>query len=495
MSNLAENPISYQWQPIKDLPDDWQDMALDDLEALADIWQEQRANLRNSDALRQFNTRLQRQWAIETGIIENLYTLDRGVTQLLIERGIDASLIPHGATDKPAPHVVDLIRDQQNVVEGLFDFVGQRRDLSKSYIKEIHQALTLHQRTVQAVDGMGRSVDVELRCGDWKTMPNNPSRPDGGTHQYCPPEHVESEMDRLVEMHKEHVNSGIPAEVEAVWLHHRFTQIHPFQDGNGRVARALATLVFLRAGWFPLVVVSEKHRGDYISALEVADQGDLSPLVGLFGRLEKSAFTRALSIGSHVIAERDSFRSLIASVGERFRAQRQDMAEERRSVLETAEKLLEKTVEQMHDITDELNRELKPLASNLQVSVTRCRDDSKHWFWNQVVDTANALDYYANLRSYHGWARLKILEERQVEIVVSLHPVGTEFLGIAGASAFIEYRSQSPDEETKIDGPYPLTDDLFQFSYKQAEGRVMELFEKWLNDVLLKGLDEWRRQL
>ena len=33
-------------------------------------------------------------------------------------------------------------------------------------------------------------------------------------------------------------------EIEATWLHHRFTQIHPFQDGNGRVARALASLVF-----------------------------------------------------------------------------------------------------------------------------------------------------------------------------------------------------------------------------------------------------------
>ena len=42
-------------------------------------------------------------------------------------------------------------------------------------------------------------------------------------------------------------------EVEAAWLHHRFGQIHPFQDGNGRVARALATMIFLRAGFVPLV--------------------------------------------------------------------------------------------------------------------------------------------------------------------------------------------------------------------------------------------------
>ena len=79
-------------------------------------------------------------------------------------------------------------------------------------------------------------------------------------------------MDRLLAMHREHGQRGVAPEVEAAWLHHRFTQIHPFQDGNGRVARALATLVMIRAGWFPLVV-TDAGRADYIEALEIADGG------------------------------------------------------------------------------------------------------------------------------------------------------------------------------------------------------------------------------
>jgi hypothetical protein len=46
--------------------------------------------------LGEFEKRLRREWAIETGIIEDVYTLDRGVTRILIEKGIDAALIPHG---------------------------------------------------------------------------------------------------------------------------------------------------------------------------------------------------------------------------------------------------------------------------------------------------------------------------------------------------------------------------------------------------------------
>lgn len=43
------------------------------------------------------------------------------------------------------------------------------------------------------------------------------------------------------------------ASYRALYAAH-ITQVHPFQDGNGRVARALASLVFLRANWFPLLV-------------------------------------------------------------------------------------------------------------------------------------------------------------------------------------------------------------------------------------------------
>jgi len=93
-------------------------------------------------------------------------------------------------------------------------------------------------------------------------------------------------MERLLEMHYHHIEQDVSPEVEAAWLHHRFTQIHPFQDGNGRVARCLATLVLIRAGRFPLVVNRDQWV-EYIAALEEADAGDLDRLVKLFDQIEK----------------------------------------------------------------------------------------------------------------------------------------------------------------------------------------------------------------
>jgi Fic family protein len=138
--------------------------------------------------------------------------------------------------------VVQIVRDHQEALEGLFAFIKHDRALTNSYIREFHAQMLKHQYTTIGQNSLGQIVEIDLVKGDFKALPNNPLVSGVGLHEYCPPEHVQSEMDNLIKWHGEHVAKKVPVEVEAAWLHHRFTQIHPFQDGNGRIARALATL-------------------------------------------------------------------------------------------------------------------------------------------------------------------------------------------------------------------------------------------------------------
>ena len=488
----------YRWHPLEDLPGDWRDLCSDGLRSLSEIWQEQHERLTGSSALNQFNLKLQRQWAIETGIIEGLYTIDRGITQILIERGIDASLIPHGATNRPVSEVLPIIKDQQNVVDGLFDFVKQDRNLATSYIKQVHQALTAHQGYVDGVDTLGNPTKSPLEKGAWKRLPNNPTRHDGSTHEYCPPEQVDSEMDRLIDMHLTHQADKVPPELEAAWLHHRFTQIHPFQDGNGRVARTLATLVFLRAGWFPLVIVNDEHRGDYIHASEEGDWGNLRPLTGLFTRLQNNAFVKALSVSENVLSEQDSFKTLISSAVDRLRTRAQEQEERKRQVFDFSGELERLAHDKVVTLASELSQQLRLLPlpqANIQVQPERSSAQNTHWFWSQVVDVARSLGYHANLRTYHAWVRLKIREERQTELVLSFHPLGQDFFGVFAVSGFIEYRTRDENNEANVEGPYPICDSIFQFSYNQELNPIKTQFEEWINKTLLTGLEQWRRQL
>ena len=283
----------YKWKPIEDLPSNWKEMESETLTNLSMVWEEQKIKI-DVNIIDCFTKKLQRQWAVETGLLENLYTLEKSTIYSLTEFGTDAIEIPVNATNKSPDYVMSLIKDQQCVVEGLYEEVKRNQSLTLSYIKEIHATLTKSQDTAEAVDTLGNHIQVRLEKGTWKTRPNNPTRPDGQLHEYCPPILVQDEMDKLLQWHEEH--GDVAPEVEAAWLHHRFTQIHPFQDGNGRTARALATLVFLQKGCFPLVITNESRK-EYFDCLEKADQGDLKPLAAFFARCARDTFMRAVSLG------------------------------------------------------------------------------------------------------------------------------------------------------------------------------------------------------
>src|SRR5262245_30227236 len=473
----------YRWRPIEDLPENWPELAAPELPPLSDAWRKYSKKLRDSDSLKHFNDKLRREWAIETGIIENLYLIDRGVTQTLIEKGIEASLIPYGSTDKPVERILPMLKDQQEVVEGLFDFVAQRRNLSTSYIKQLHQAFTRHQEKTTAVDGLGRVVEVDLLRGEWKRLPNNPTRPDGGVHEYCPPEHVASEVDRLIAMHKEHQLKGVPPEIEAAWLHHRFAQIHPLQDGNGRVVRALASLVFLRAGWFPLVI-NRDERIEYIEGLEKADQGYLRWLVKLFARIQNKAFNQALSLSEQVILAGDPLQQIIAAATERLKERKQVSSEQ----FTLSHRLEEFTQQKLSDRAARLSEALRSIDPTYSAGVNRNIEQNASIYGEDAKVIAREMGYQADSDTYHAWCLLGISERHNSQIVVSFHPMGAEFLGLMAVSAWFRMPGfGQPDT--------PLSKTPFQFSLQDDESQVTQRLDKWLDDVLLVGLDIWRKQL
>ncbi|BAZ09827.1 hypothetical protein NIES4071_16400 [Calothrix sp. NIES-4071] len=487
--------VTYVWKPIEDLPENWTELASRELESLAEIWKAQASKLQKSNALNIFNEKLHREWAIETGIIENIYYIDEATTQLLIEKGINTALIPFGATDKPAVEIIPVINAHQEALEALFDLVKEKRSLSLFYVRELHQIITQHQEMVDSVDAFGRKIQVALLQGQWKKNPNNPTRKDGTYHEYCPPLQVQTEMERLINMHLEHVKQQVPPEVEAAWLHHRFSQIHPFQDGNGRVARALASLVFIQAGWFPLVI-TRNVRDEYIDALEAADNGNLSNLINFFVRRQKKLFMKGLSIPENNINDNEVLKQAIATGITRLKARKEATITLAQSKLFNLSKELEAIAIQKFRITGlELDSKLKDLDENYFADAERSNRSNNYWFRQQIIQTAFCLEYYADTRTYCSWIRLKIQESRQAEIIISFHALGFEFFGILAASAFIQYGDITGEKNMTLSIPRALCSEVFQFSYVEQEDSVIQRFYVWLKDALLVGIDEWRKQL
>ena len=492
------------WQSIEDLPSNWQSLAISELPPLVTVWNEQADRLRQSGEFQSFNEKLRREIAIETGIIERLYTIDRGTTRLLIEQGINEALIPHGATDRPIKQIVSLIKDQEAAVEGLFDFVGGQRTLSASYTKQLHQLLTQSQDSTEALDPRtGKIFSISLRKGDWKLQPNNPLRPDGSVHEYCPPMQVASEMDRLIVLHRQHRDQEIPPEIESAWLHHRFTQIHPFQDGNGRVARCLASLVFIQASWFPLVLTRD-DRAVYISALELADQGDLSSLVSLFAKSQKQAFLRSLGLSEQVLSEARRAQVIISSIAEKLKQNQSKSIQERCGKVESfASTLFDVASAQLQEVASEIRLSIQDFVDDPQVfTVSSPAGDPKSYHHRyQIVETAKQLGYFANLRSYHAWIQLVIDVEASTNLLLSFHVFGHEYRGLLVCTACAYHRDRDDSDESDrnissiISDIQSLTDSPFQFSYADEEENLVRRFKQWMEDIVVTGLEYWNKSI
>lgn len=156
------------------------------------------------------------------------------------------------------------------------------RPITESDIRSLHERVTAGK----SFSGRYRTDDVNIAYSSHK-----------------PPREIEIpvHMHQLVRWNAE-CRPTNPI-VRAAALHAWLTHIHPFEDGNGRVARLLANLVLAEDGLPPAIVKAKTQRNAYLDALETSDQGgDIMPLAGLFTKtlrkyaadMQKPAFVQRL---------------------------------------------------------------------------------------------------------------------------------------------------------------------------------------------------------
>jgi fido (protein-threonine AMPylation protein) len=476
--------MSTKWIEIADLPEEWGALRDAQAEALMSAWHEQVSELEKRDHYKRFLVRLRREWAIETGVLERLYSLSEGATRTLIEQGFDAALLSRDDTDRPIGQVIALIKDQYDVIEGLYQFVSGERKLSTSYLRELHQALTAHQPTYEAVDTLGNVIERPLVPGIWKSLPNQI-----GTVACCPPEQVQSQIDRLLELHEKHEAQGVPPYLESAWIHHRFTLIHPFADGNGRIARCLATVILLKPRWFPLVV-TRVERTEYVTALRDADRGDLGPLVRLFNRLQRLSIRRAMSLAEDVGAEYQHKAGVLAALRDRFQQVGAADKERRAQATMVADALhvIAKTA------VDEIKPEIDAIVKGANLSwkaFTRHgpRDsETAHFNGMQIREAAGKLDYSVNFQKYRSWVMLVIETDYRTEILFSFHGMGHGDTGAYACSAMVYTRSPGEDGTSVLSEIQLLANEPFSFTYRELPNAVSKRFGPWVSDCLMNGL-------
>ncbi len=148
------------------------------------------------------------------------------------------------------------------------------------YIEHLAQQDTLiNQWEIKQIHNMIlRKINPE-EAGSYRTLDVMAA----GTNYRYPPHYLLAQLmgDFVSWLNSASALSLHPVEYASI-AHYRFVSIHPFRDGNGRSARLLMNLLLIRSG-YPIVVIDNQIRNDYINALAYGQQNqdDLSQLCNL----------------------------------------------------------------------------------------------------------------------------------------------------------------------------------------------------------------------
>ena len=149
----------------------------------------------------------------------------------------------------------------------VYEAVGHARAYDQIYQLATHKTLEeadilmLHRLFYQQIDadqaGHYRSVSVFIS---------------GSKFAVTPPKKIATEMKKFVEWFNKKEATTHPIEFAAL-VHKKFVFIHPFIDGNGRLARLMMNLALLR-NEYSIALIPAVLRHEYIAILEQAHTDD-----------------------------------------------------------------------------------------------------------------------------------------------------------------------------------------------------------------------------
>jgi Fic family protein len=262
----ADRPCDHPVSEYQGIPhfDRWHEMLIDQ-----DMWSEHQLAVEQVRA--GFQTEIVRAAimvairaaAADTGAIEGLYSITPGVTLAAArqEEGWESRLAEGG------PSALSLFEAQLRAYEMAQTWAASPTGLSEPSLRQLQAELRKPET----------DTNPTIELGAYKTEANC-VKTSKGIHRYAMPDRVRPDVRSVLStLRSEGFSSAHPV-LQASYAHYCLAAIHPFDDGNGRVARAVSSALLHRAVGLPLVVDAEQ-RAIYIAALEAADGGEWQPFI------------------------------------------------------------------------------------------------------------------------------------------------------------------------------------------------------------------------
>lgn len=184
-------------------------------------------------------------------------TLTLNETKLIIQEGITVG-------GKTVTEVLEA-KNHPNAIAFIEKLIDSNAEIDEDAVLNLHKLI---MSNIVEDAGLYRTTGVIVTGAAFRPPPSSEVRP---------------QMNNLLDWLTKNPDEHSPIELAAVF-HHRFVQIHPFIEGNGRTARLLMNAILMKNGYPFISVVSKQDRSKYVRSLVEADLRNLSPFVNFTAR-------------------------------------------------------------------------------------------------------------------------------------------------------------------------------------------------------------------
>lgn len=355
--------------------------------------------------------------------------------------GETKNLILHGITAQGKPLKDHFeITGHNEALNLVIDIVKDQRPITENFIRELHELLLKEPYYVDAITPEGTPTKKLIQVGKYKTSPNHIKTSTGEIFRFAEPEETPAKMHDLLEWYKfKRTEKDVNPIILAAEFHYKFIIIHPFDDGNGRLARILMNFILMSFN-YPPVIIKTDDKQNYFFALRQSDNKDYEFFIDYIAK----NLIRSLEI------------MIAGAKGESI--EDPDDIDKEISLLEHKLKGIGKEIENLksHEtILNILQNSIKPFFTSF---INSCEKFKKFYSKTDLVIMGNPIGIYSNI-SFETLEYLVKEEKKSIDNV----SFQFSFLGFKN-NVFDEFNYES----------------IIQFNFKRSQYEVNSSYSKTL---------------
>jgi Fic family protein len=226
----------------------------------------------DDDRLNRLQQKFRLDWNYHSNSMEG-NTLSMSETKSFIMWGVTAK-------GKPFRDYVEM-KGHNDALKKLYSIIRKDLKITENLIKDFHKLIL--------VEPYADDV-AEINPGEWKTINNYLYSPTLERIDFLPWEEVPKAMNTLINWLNNQLNPpkrkkgkyDLHPLLIATGFHAQFIKIHPFGDGNGRMARIITNLIFMLCGYVP-AIIHKDNKDVYSQAINQSSIENPEQLAIIFG--------------------------------------------------------------------------------------------------------------------------------------------------------------------------------------------------------------------